>query len=452
MKIIIAGDGKVGLALTRLLLREEHDLVVVDSNAQVLKTHQEQYDVMTVLGNAATMETLRQAGVETADLLIAATSADELNLLCCLIGKKMNPKLHTIARVRTPEYTEQLFALREEFGLSMTINPELSAAREIFRILQFPSFLRRDTFAKGRVEIVELSVEAGSPLDGIALSALYHIARVKVLVCAVEREGQVTIPGGSYVLRQGDHIYVTAQSVYLAQLIKNLKIGSQKIRQTILVGGGRVSYYLAERLLSAGVGVKIIEKDEARARYLAEHLPQATVICGDGSDNALLESEGIDSADAVATLTGMDEENIVVSMYACSRGVRKVVTEVDRLDYGNMFINMGIGSVISPKELCSTSIAQYVRAMEGKVGNVLTLHRIANGGAEALEFRVDAETPWCGQALKDIPLKKGVLIACITHKGNTIIPDGSSKFEPGDTVVVVTTCENPFHQMSDIFD
>lgn len=452
MKIIIAGDGKVGLALTQQLLREGHDLVVVDSNPQVLKAHVERYDVMAVLGNAATMETLRQAGVEEADLLIAVTSTDELNLLCCLIGRKMNARLHTIARVRTPEYAEQLFAMREEFGLSMTINPELSAAREIFRIMQFPSFLRREIFAKGRVEIVELGVEAGSPLDGIALHALYRIARVKVLVCAVEREYQVTIPGGDYILHAGDHIYVTAQAVNLAQLIKNLGIGSHKVRQAILIGGGRVSYYLAERLLAIGVGVKIIEKDELRARYLAEQLPQATVICGDGSDNALLESEDIESADALVTLTGVDEENIVVSMYACSRGVRKVVTKVNRLDYGNMFINMGVGSVVSPKELCSASIARYVRAMEGQTGSVLALYRIADGGAEALEFRVEASTPWCGRPLKEIPVKKGVLISCITHKGDTIIADGNSRFEPGDTVVVVTTCENPFHQICDIFD
>lgn len=452
MKIIIAGDGKVGLALTKLLLREGHDLVVVDSNPQVLKMHVDQYDAMTILGNAATMETLRQAGVDGADVLIAATSTDELNLLCCLVGKKMNNRLHTIARVRNPEYVEQLYAMREDFGLSMTINPEMSAAREIFRILQFPSFLHRETFAKGRVEIVELGITRDSRLNGIALSDLYRIAGVKALVCAVENAQEVIIPDGQYILREDDHIYVAAQSAHLAKLIKNLGIGNQKVRQVILVGGGRVSYYLTERLLEAGVHVKIIEKDPEHATFLADRFPHATIVCGDGSDNTVLDSEGIDHTDALVTLTGMDEENIVISMYAYTRGVPKVVTKVNRLEYSGVFSNMGVGSVVSPKELCSTGITLYIRAMQNHTGDVLALYRIADGHAEALEFRVTEKVPYCNVPLKDVPLKKGALISCIIHRGKTIIPGGDSHYEQGDTVVVVTTCESPFNQMSDIFE
>lgn len=451
MNIIIAGDGKVGLALTRQLLREDHDLVVIDSNPKVLERNLDQLDVMTIQGNAATMSTLRAAMVEKADLLIAATSADEINILCCLTARRMNKNLHTIARVRSPEYVEQLFFMREDLGLSMTINPEQAAAIDIFRSLQFPSFLQREPFAKGRVEIVELRVEEGSALSGIPLSRLYRIARVKVLVCAVVRDGQVFIPDGSYVLQDGDHIYVTAKVANLTQLLKNLGIATQRIRQVMLIGGGRLSYYLAERLLGAGIGVKIIERDPARAASLSEQLLDASIILGDGSSKALLDSEGISTTDALITLTDMDEENIVISMYGNSVGVPKVVTKVNRLEYSGMFTDLGVGSIVSPKELCSNIIVRYVRAMQNQKGNVLALHRIADGKAETLEFLVDGSVHWCGTPLKTVPLKSGVLIACITRRGETIIPDGSSHFVKGDTVVVVTTRENPFHQMNDIF-
>ena len=277
MKIIIAGDGKVGLALTEQLLKEEHELVVIDSNPRVLQSSLDQFDVMTVQGNGAAMETLRQAAIDEADLLIAATSADEINLLCCLTARRMNPSIHTIARVRNPEYAEQLYAMREALGLSMHINPELSAAHEIFRLLQLPSFLRRDTFAKGRVELVELRVMADSRLNGIALSQLYQIARVKVLVCVVVRGGAVVIPDGSYVLREGDHIYVTAKTVNLAQLLKNLDIASQKIRQVMLVGGGRISFYLAARLLDDDRNIEDAAVKREFRQTVWEILPQQRV-------------------------------------------------------------------------------------------------------------------------------------------------------------------------------
>ncbi len=452
MKIIIAGDGKVGLALVRQLLRESHEIVVIDLNPEVLRASLEQYDVMTVEGNAATMETLRHANVGQADLLIAATSTDEVNLLCCLTARKMNRAIHTIARVRNPDYTEQLISMREELGLSLTINPEMSAAHEMFRILQLPGFLSRDVFARGRVEIVELRVDEKSPLNGIALIDLYKTARVKVLVCAVVRNGEVTIPSGTSTLRDGDHIYVTAETSDLARLVKNLGISTQKIRQVILVGGGHIGAFLAALLLKAGIGVKIIEKDPERAFRLAEKLPKAVVVQDDGSSKSVLDREGLDRADALVTLTGIDEENIVISMYAHGSGVNKVITKVDRLEYTGMFADMGVGSVINPKELCSSSIVRYVRAMQNQKGSVLALHRIADGAAEALEFLVDESVPWCGTPLKDIPLKKGVLISCITHKGRRVIPDGTSCFEKDDTVIVVTTGESPFTKMGDIFE
>ena len=452
MKIIVAGDGKVGLALTRQLLREGHDLVTIDSNPQVLHMSLDQYDVMTLEGNAAAMETLREAGVEEAELLIAATSADETNILCCLTGRILNPNLHTIARVRNPDYKEQLFSMREQLGLSMTINPELSAAHEIFRLLQFPSFLRRETFAKGRVEIVELKVFEDGKLNGVRLSELYKIAKVKVLVCAVSRGGEVEIPNGDYRLQTGDHIYVTARAANLSQLLKNLGIGMSYVNRALLVGGSRLCFYLAERLLRAGVQVKIIEKNETRARYLAEILPKADVVQGDGSSQEVLESEGLRRADALVTLPDMDEENIVISMYGSAAGVKKVITKANRLEYSHMFEDMRVGTVISPKALCSNNVVRYVRAMQNQKGSVLALHRIADDRAETLEFLVDDTVPWRGVPLKDVPVKKGILISCITRRGDTVIPDGASSFESGDTVIVVTTCESPIMQLQDIFE
>lgn len=292
MKIIIAGDGKVGLALTRQLLREGHELVVIDSNRNVLGRSLEQYDLLTVPGNAAALATLREAGADSAELLIAATSTDETNILCCLVAKRLNPGLHTIARVRSYEYAEQLFLMREDLGLSMSINPELAAASEIFRLLQFPSFIQRETFAKGRVEIVELRVDEGSRLCGVPLSQLDSITRVKVLVCAVTHGGAVTIPNGGYVLAAGDHIHVTAAGADLARLLKNLGIMRRRVRQVMLVGGGRITYHLAKRLLQSGVGVKVIEIDTRRAAELAEALPAAEVALGDGSSRELLLAEG----------------------------------------------------------------------------------------------------------------------------------------------------------------
>lgn len=451
MKIIIAGDGKVGLALTRLLLREDHDIVVIDKNPRVLRANLEQHDVLAVEGNAATMGTLRQAGVEKADLLIAATSTDETNLLCCLTAKKMNPRIHTAARVRNPEYAEQLFAMREELGLSVTVNPDRRAAQEISRVLQYPAFLRRDSFAKGRAEIVELRIDEESPLKGMALHALYAGIGVKVLVCAVVRGGEVTIPGGSYVLQEGDHIYVTAETDKLAYMMKRLGVVTHKIRQVMIVGASHISFYLVKMLLQAGIGVKVIEKDPVRARMMAEQYPAVSVILDDGSSQQVLDREGVAWSDALVTMTGIDEENIVISMYGHASGVHKVVTKVDRLEYSGMFEDLGVGSIVNPKELCSAAIVRYVRAMKQEAGGVLTLYRIADGAAEALEFQVDDGVPWRGVPLKDIPLKSGVLIACIFHQGKTIIPDGNSCFQSGDGVIVVTTSENPFQNMEDIF-
>ncbi len=450
MKIIIVGDGKVGLALTRQLSREDHDITVIDSNPRVNETL-EKYDVMIVNGNGASLETLREAGVAEADLVIAATSSDEINMLCCVTAKYF-ADVHTIARVRNPAYAEQLVQLRSQFGLSMTINPERQAANEIVRLLQYPSFLKRESFAKGRIEIVELEVKAGSRIEDLALHQLYQVSG-GILVCAVERKGEITIPNGSFVLRAGDHIHVTAQAIDLSKLLKTLEITPQRVRQVLVVGGSRTAYHLSKRLLKMGMGVKIIEQQHDRCLELADLLPKATIIEGDGSQFQLLLQEGIAESDAVVTLTNMDEENIVISLYANHVGVPKVITKVNRMEYTEIFDGSGLGSIISPRDLCSASIVHYVRAMgntpEG--GSMLSLHRMIGDRLEALEFAIGKSTRYIGTPLKNIPLRKGVLMSCITHRGKTIIPNGDSCFYPEDIILVVTSSGRPIQQLDEIF-
>ena len=334
MKIIIAGDGKVGATLTRQLTSEGYDVTVIDSKLSPLESSVERYDVISVQGNCASMDILRQAGVKDADLLIAATGADEVNLLCCTTAHAMNPRLHTIARVRNPEYTEQIYKMRETFGLSMLINPENQAATEIDRLLKYPGFLRRDTFAQGRTEIVELRVDDKSKLCDVRLADMQKIIRCKVLVCAVLRGGQAVTPGGDFVLQAGDRLFITALSENLTTLLKNLGILSRQARRVMLCGGGRVSYYLAAKLLKAGIGCVIIDNSAARCKELCTLLPGAEIILGDASDQDLLDSEGLSQCDALVTLTGLDELNMIVSLYGISQGVPQVITKLGHADKG----------------------------------------------------------------------------------------------------------------------
>lgn len=451
MKIIVAGDGKVGLALTRLLSQEGHDLVTIDSNREIIERDMQQFDVISIAGNCASMETLKEANVQQADVLIAATSADEINLLCCLTARRLNPSLHTIARVRSPEYIEQLYMMREEFGLSLMINPEREAAKEIFRLLQLPGFLKRETFAKGRVEIVELRITEHSLLENVILNHLLHVLGCKVLVCAVVRDGKAFIPTGDTMLYRGDHIYVTAPVAVLSDLMKRLGVTRRKIRHAMLIGGGRVSYYLAQSLIAAGVRVKIIEQNADRCLELAHMLPEASIIEGDGSSQSVLESEGIAETDALVTLTGLDEQNVITSMFGSMQGVPHIITKVNRMEFTGMLESLPVGSVVSPKELCSANVVQYVRAMQHQTGAAVTLHRIADGRAEALEFVINKHSRYIGEPLRNLHLKRNVLISCITHQGSTTIPDGNSCFRMGDTVIVVTNREAPILQFNDIF-
>lgn len=452
MKIIIAGDGKMGATLTRQLSAEGDDITLIDANPKVLESSEERYDVMVVQGNCASMDVLLQAGVKDADLLIAVAGADEINLLCCMTAHGLNPTLHTIARVRNPEYSEQIYKMRDMFALSLTVNPEKQAAVEIERLLRYPGFLKRDTFAKGRVEIVELRLDENSKLCNVALNDMNSIVKCKILVCAVLRNGRAEAPDGNFVLREGDRIFVTAPTENLAILLKNLGIITHKVKRVIICGGGRMSYYLASRLEKSGINVQIIERDRERCDHLAAILPNACIIHGDVSNQFLLESEGVSDCDALVTLTGLDELNMVVSLYGTNCGVPQVITKLGRMDNANILGNVAFGSVVTPKELCCNTIVRYVRAMKNQTGAALTVHTIADGQAEAMEFRVDETTQYCGQPLKKIKLKKGVLVVCITKGSRQEIPNGDSYFDVGDSVIIVTGSDRGIYQLNDIFE
>lgn len=452
MKIIIAGDGKVGSTLTRQLSSEGYDLTLIDANPQVLENSSEQYDIMTIHGNCASMDVLLQAGVKETDLLIAATSADEINLLCCLTAHGINPNLHTIARIRNPEYSEQIYKMRNIFALSLAVNPEKQAAVEIERLIKYPGFLKRETFAKGRVEIVELRVDAASKLCNVALSDMDGIVKCNVLVCTVLRDGTAIAPDGNFVLREGDRIFVTAPTNELATLLNNLGIIRHRAKRVILCGGGRVSYYLAERLVKSGITVQIIEQDYDKCLKLAEQLPMACVIHGDASNEQLLESEGISDTDVVVTLTGVDELNIIISLYGKSCGVPQVITKLGRMGNRDILNNLSLGSTISPKELCCNNIVRYVRAIKNQTGAAVAVHTIADGQAEAVEFIVDNETLHCGEPLKSLKIKHNVLIVCITSGTILNIPNGDSSFKNGDTVIIVTSREEVVYRLNDIFE
>ena len=451
MNIVIAGVGKIGKTIAKQLASEGHNLTLIDEKSRVLESVVEQYDAMGVTGNCASMEVLRSAGIDETDLVIAVTNADEVNLLCCLTAHGLNPKVHTIARIRNPEYAEQIMTMRQVFPLSMTVNPEKQAAQEIERLLKFPGFLRRESFAKGKAEIVELRVDKRSPLNNVALMELRNVVKCRVLVCAVLRGGEAVAPSGDFVLQEGDRIFATAATSELAVLLKNLGITTGRVRKVLLCGGGKVSFYLASLLEKDNMDVRILERNYDRCVELAELLRDTSVIHGDCSNMSVLENQGFDQCDALVALTGLDETNMIVAIYGGNRGVRQIITKISREENNSVANELALGSIINPRELCSNHIVRYVRAMENQTGAAVSVHAIADGQAEAVEFLVDAATRNCGVPLKDMKLKKNVLMAAITHGTQTQIPAGDSVFQKGDTVVVVTSGRGILRNINDIF-
>lgn len=449
MYIIVAGGGKMGSTVVELLAEEGHDVALIDNNSRVVEEAIDKWDITGVVGNAASCDVQREAGADRADLLIAATPQDELNLLACLVAGKLGCE-HTIARVRNPEYSSQLLFLRE-LGLSMVVNPEFETAREISRTLRMPEAIKVDSFAGGRADIIEVRIGEGSPLAGLAINQISEKYKIKVLVCAVEREDFVTIPGGEFRLKYDDKVYVTGTGEYLLRFFRTFKLIKDKIKRVMIVGGGKVSYYLAKQLDKMNMDVRIIERDAARCEFLSEKLPKTvTVICGDGLDQTVLLEEGLESSEAFAAMTGMDEENIIVSLYAKSKGLDKIVTKVNR-SFGDMVSELGLESTVCPKQVVANHIVRYVRAMQkGEGSTVRTLYKLV-GNVEALEFSIDEDAEYLGKPLRELRIKKNILIGCIVHEGIPKIPDGSDAMHLGDSVVVVTA-EGRLKNLGDIFE
>ena len=452
MKILICGYGDIGETLARELGAAGYDLTLMDSNPQVLESGVNLHDVMAIQGNCASMEALQRAGVKKSKLLIACTGSDELNLLCCMTARSLNPRIHTIARIRDPEYLEQAYAMRDAFGISLTFNPEQDAAAELERLIKYPGFLTRESFMGGRAELAELRVEAGSRLCNVALSHLDSILRTRVLVCVVLRDGEAIIPNGKFVLREDDRIFVTAAPDDLAIMLKSLGIVTHKARRVMVVGGGAMSYYLAKKLKnSRSIDITIFERDAQRCLELSELLPRAAVVHGDDGNLTFLENEGLAKADALLSLTDTDEQNVIVSLYAESLGVPQVITRLGRLDNSAFIDQLSIGSVVSPGKLCCNTIVRYVRAMKNRDGAAVAVHHIADGQAEAIEFLVDPDTFHCEEPLKKINFKENVRIGCIARGNEIIIPGGDDYFQEGDSVVVVVNGENTVLELNDIF-
>ena len=439
MKIIVVGCGKVGLTLTEQLNNEGHDITVIDKNADTLKSVTDSIDVMGVEGNGAIYQVQIEAGIKDTDLLIATTDSDELNMLCCLIAKKAG-NCHTIARIRNPEYANETRYIREELNLSMAINPELAAAKEVSRLIKFPSVIKIDTFAKGRVELMKFLIPENSVLHNIQIFEVATKLKCNVLICAVERGHDVIIPDGNFRLMSGDKISFIAAQGDAMHFLQQIGIVSKAIKSVMLVGGGKITYYLARMLDEAGIRVKIIEQDLNRCYELSELLPRAMIIHGDGSNQQLLLEEGIGQAEAFAALTGFDEENIMLSLYAATVTKAKLVTKINRIAFEDMIQQLNLGSIIYPKMITADTITQYVRAMQNSMGsNVETLYKIVAGKAEALEFRVGKDAPMIGIPLEKLNFKNNLLIACINRNGKIITPRGKDTIEVGDTVIVVTT-------------
>ncbi len=449
VKIIIIGCGKVGQTLAVVLSEENNDVTVVDQQRSKMEVLCNQYNIIGVVGNGASYAVQKEAGVEQADLLIAVTGSDELNLLSCLIAKKAG-NCNTIARVRKPEYNEQLDLIKEELGLAMVINQEWASAQEVSRVLKFPSAIKIDTFAKSRVEILKYRVPAGSILAGMTLEEMHSRLKCNILICAAERDGQVRIPKGDYEIQEKDVISIVATAGDANDFFKKIGVASAKVKNIIMVGGGEIAYYLAKMLLPLGIRVKIIEKNLSRCEELARLLPKATIINGDGTDKQLLLEEGIQDCDSFAALTDFDEENILISLYFKGLGKKKSITKINRIAFDEVVRELDLDTVFYPKNITAENIIRYVRAMKQSFGsNVETVHRLENN-VEALEFVVDEKADFTDIELQKLSLKDTILLAYIGRKGEHIIPRGNDVLKTGDTVIVVTT-KTGFHDISDIF-
>lgn len=439
VRIIIVGCGKVGETLAAELSQEGDDITVIDRKEDKVERLCNAYDIMGCTGNGAGYSTQLEAGIKEADLLIAVTGSDELNLLCCLLARKAG-NCQTIARVRTPEYSSELRYLKEELGLAMVLNQELATAMELARVLKFPSAIDIDTFAKGRVDLLRFRIPEDSPLDQMTLNEMHSRLKSNVLVCTLEHGGEILIPTGDSRMEAGDVISIVAASREETPFFRKIGLQTNQVKNVLIVGGGQISYYLARLLCPAGIRVKIIERQMKRCEELCELLPKATIIHGDGTNRQLLEEEGIEQTEGFVALTDIDEENVILSLYAKKCGCRKVITKVNRLSFDEVIDSLDLDTRVCPRDITAESILQYVRSVKNSIGsNVETLHRISDNQAEALEFVIRDNFRMTEVSLQDLPLKPGILIASINRGGQIILPRGKDVIREGDTVIVITT-------------
>lgn len=438
LKIIIVGCGKVGANLVDQLSKEGHDITVIDKKAEKIQDITNTYDVMGLVGNGASYSTQMEAGIEETDLIIAVTDSDELNLLCCTVAKRVG-KCAAIARVRTPDYSEETGYLREQLGLALIINPELEAAREVARILYLPTALEVNSFAHGQAELVKFKVPEGNLLNGLSLAYLGKNITNDILICAVERNGEVYMPNGDFVLQSGDVVSFVSERHIARDFLKQIGLATRQVKDTMIIGASKAAYYLAKELLNMGISVKIIEKEKENCESLSVKLPKAMIINGDGTDPDILKEEGIETVQSFIPLTGIDEENIMLTLYAKQVSKAKVVTKINRVNYKQVINNLDLGSLVYPKYITSEAIIAYVRAKKNSMGsNIETLYHMFDSRVEAIEFIVEENSKVSGVPIKDLKLKKDVLISFINHNGRIIIPTGNDEIEDGDTVMIVT--------------
>lgn len=452
MKIIISGCGKIGATILESLVAEGHDIVAIDNNQSVIQEITNVYDVMGVCGNCFDCDVLEEAGISEAELFIAVAGSDESNMMSCFLARKLGAK-HTIARIRNPEYNDKsLSILRHHFELSMSINPERLAAHEIFNILKFPSAVKIDSFSRRSFEMIEFRLKDDSVLDGLTLSEFRDKYKTQVLICCVLRDDEIFIPGGNFVLKSGDKISLAATHTDITKLFKELGLSQKQSKNVMILGGSRISYYLSEMLASAGISVKIIDRNEKNCELLSDLLPKAVIINADGSQQDLLLEEGLTTMDAFVSLTGMDEENILISIFAATQNVPKVISKVNKDELASMAEKLGLDTIVSPKKIVSDVIIRYARALRNSLGSsVETLYKVMDGHAEALEFIVKDDARIVNIPLKNLRLKKNILIGGITRDRKRIVPGGNDVILPGDHVIIIAANQR-LQELADILE
>ncbi len=454
LSIIIVGCGKVGQTLAEQLCKESHDITLIDKNPERLQTIAARYDVMTVVGNGASYSVLLEAGIEGTDLLIAVTESDELNLLCCTVAKRV-ANCAAIARVRNPDYSQEVTYFQEKLGLAMIINPELEAAKEAARMLALPTALDVSPFAHGQAELVSFKIPQGNVLDGMLLTDMGknfpEEIETNVLVSVIERDGQVYIPKGNFRMKRGDVVSFVSTSAVARKFLRAIGFKTRQVRSTLIVGGGKSAFYLAQELLQMGIEVTIVEKRRQRCEELSNLLPKAIILNGDGTSEELLEEADLEHAESFVALTGLDEENILLTLHARNISKAKVITKINRITFRNAISTLDLGSVIYPRYITSEAIVAYVRAKKNSMNsnNVVTLNHLCDSRVEAIEFRVNESSAVTGKRLRDMRLKKDVLLAFINRNGRILIPSGNDSIEVGDTVMLVTSHEG-FNDLQDI--